>query len=39
MIENTKKKKIKLIGITGKIGSGKSLFSSFFEKKGIPVYS
>ncbi|WP_341655345.1 dephospho-CoA kinase [Blattabacterium cuenoti] len=39
MIENTNKKKIKLIGITGKIGSGKSLFSSFFEKKGIPVYS
>ncbi|AGW85966.1 Dephospho-CoA kinase [Blattabacterium sp. (Nauphoeta cinerea)] len=32
-------KKIKLIGITGKIGSGKSLFSSFFKKKGIPVYS
>ncbi|WP_185862558.1 dephospho-CoA kinase [Blattabacterium cuenoti] len=28
-----------LIGITGKMGSGKSLFSSFFEKKGIPVYS
>lgn len=27
-----------LIGITGKIGSGKSLFSSFFEKRGIPVY-
>ncbi|WP_185863103.1 dephospho-CoA kinase [Blattabacterium cuenoti] len=32
-------KKIKLIGITGRIGSGKSLFSSFFKKKGIPVYS
>ncbi|WP_185881764.1 dephospho-CoA kinase [Blattabacterium cuenoti] len=28
-----------LIGITGKMGSGKSLFSSFFERKGIPVYS
>ncbi|WP_238786190.1 dephospho-CoA kinase [Blattabacterium cuenoti] len=27
-----------LIGITGKIGSGKSLFSSFFKKKGIPIY-
>ncbi|WP_185865867.1 dephospho-CoA kinase [Blattabacterium cuenoti] len=27
-----------LIGITGKMGSGKSLFSSFFKKKGIPVY-
>ncbi|WP_185858385.1 dephospho-CoA kinase [Blattabacterium cuenoti] len=30
--------KFMLIGITGKMGSGKSLFSSFFEKKGIPVY-
>ncbi|WP_341660322.1 dephospho-CoA kinase [Blattabacterium cuenoti] len=39
MIENTKNKKIKLIGITGKMGSGKSLFSFFFRKKGIPVYS
>ncbi len=39
MIENTKEKKIKLIGITGKIGSGKSLFSFFLKKKGIPVYS
>lgn len=28
-----------LIGITGKIGSGKSSLSSFFKKKGIPVYS
>ncbi|WP_185859746.1 dephospho-CoA kinase [Blattabacterium cuenoti] len=28
-----------LIGITGQMGSGKSLFSSFFEKIGIPVYS
>ncbi|WP_185870365.1 dephospho-CoA kinase [Blattabacterium cuenoti] len=28
-----------LIGITGEMGSGKSLLSSFFEKKGIPVYS
>ncbi|WP_341663327.1 dephospho-CoA kinase [Blattabacterium cuenoti] len=39
MIENTKNKKIKLIGITGKMGSGKSLFSFFFKEKGIPVYS
>ncbi|WP_185853188.1 dephospho-CoA kinase [Blattabacterium cuenoti] len=31
--------KFLLIGITGKMGSGKSLFSSFFKKKGIPVYS
>ncbi|WP_341657496.1 hypothetical protein [Blattabacterium cuenoti] len=30
MIEN---KKIKLIGITGKMGSGKSLFSFFLKKK------
>ncbi|WP_113738198.1 dephospho-CoA kinase [Blattabacterium clevelandi] len=28
-----------LIGITGNMGSGKSLFSSFFKKNGIPVYS
>ncbi|ACY40218.1 dephospho-CoA kinase [Blattabacterium sp. (Blattella germanica) str. Bge] len=28
-----------LIGITGKMGSGKSLLSSFLKKKGIPVYS
>ncbi|WP_185854673.1 dephospho-CoA kinase [Blattabacterium cuenoti] len=28
-----------LIGITGKMGSGKSLFSSFFKKRGISVYS
>ncbi|WP_185855387.1 dephospho-CoA kinase [Blattabacterium cuenoti] len=28
-----------LVGITGKIGSGKSLLSSFFKKKGIPIYS
>ncbi|WP_185851438.1 dephospho-CoA kinase [Blattabacterium cuenoti] len=28
-----------LIGITGQMGSGKSLFSSFFKEKGIPVYS
>ncbi|WP_238785011.1 dephospho-CoA kinase [Blattabacterium cuenoti] len=27
-----------LIGITGKMGSGKSLFSSFFKKKGVPIY-
>ncbi|BAM99718.1 dephospho-CoA kinase [Blattabacterium cuenoti] len=39
MIENTKNQKIKLIGITGKMGSGKSLFSFFLKKKGIPVYS
>ncbi|WP_185863672.1 dephospho-CoA kinase [Blattabacterium cuenoti] len=32
-------KKIKLIGITGKMGSGKSLFSFFLKKKGISVYS
>ncbi|WP_341653500.1 dephospho-CoA kinase [Blattabacterium cuenoti] len=35
MIQN---KKIKLIGITGKMGSGKSLFSFFLKQKGIPVY-
>ncbi|AWU45294.1 dephospho-CoA kinase [Blattabacterium punctulatus] len=28
-----------LIGITGNMGSGKSLFSSFFKNNGIPVYS
>ncbi|WP_185855915.1 dephospho-CoA kinase [Blattabacterium cuenoti] len=28
-----------LVGITGQMGSGKSLFSSFFKKKGISVYS
>ncbi|QIK16583.1 dephospho-CoA kinase [Blattabacterium sp. DPU] len=38
MIKKIKNRKIKLIGITGKMGSGKSLFSSFFKKKGIPVY-
>ncbi|AER40717.1 MAG: dephospho-CoA kinase [Flavobacteriales bacterium] len=27
-----------LIGLTGKMGSGKSLFTSFFQKNGIPVY-
>ncbi|WP_185864329.1 dephospho-CoA kinase [Blattabacterium cuenoti] len=27
-----------LIGLTGKMGSGKSVFSSFFKKKGIPIY-
>ncbi|WP_185872076.1 dephospho-CoA kinase [Blattabacterium cuenoti] len=31
--------KFLLIGITGKMGSGKSLLSSFFKKKGIPIYS
>ncbi|WP_185852003.1 dephospho-CoA kinase [Blattabacterium cuenoti] len=39
MIKKTENRKTKLIGITGKMGSGKSLFSSFFKKKGIPVYS
>ncbi|WP_185856612.1 dephospho-CoA kinase [Blattabacterium cuenoti] len=39
MIKNTNNQKIKLIGITGKMGSGKSLFSFFLKKKGIPVYS
>ncbi|WP_185849079.1 dephospho-CoA kinase [Blattabacterium cuenoti] len=39
MTKKTENKKIKLVGITGKMGSGKSLFSSFFKKKGIPVYS
>lgn len=38
MIKKTENKKIKLIGITGKMGSGKSLFSSFLKEKGIPVY-
>ncbi|AWU43640.1 dephospho-CoA kinase [Blattabacterium sp. (Cryptocercus kyebangensis)] len=28
-----------LIGITGNMGSGKSSFTSFFKKNGIPVYS
>ncbi|WP_185868384.1 dephospho-CoA kinase [Blattabacterium cuenoti] len=28
-----------LIGVTGKMGSGKSLFSYHLKKKGIPVYS
>ncbi|WP_185868887.1 dephospho-CoA kinase [Blattabacterium cuenoti] len=31
--------KFLLIGVTGKMGVGKSLFSSFLKKKGIPVYS
>ncbi|WP_185857175.1 dephospho-CoA kinase [Blattabacterium cuenoti] len=38
MIKKIGNRKIKLIGITGKMGSGKSLFSSFLKKKGIPVY-
>ncbi|WP_185866999.1 dephospho-CoA kinase [Blattabacterium cuenoti] len=35
-IRNENKKM--LVGITGKMGSGKSLFSSFLKKKGIPIY-
>ncbi|WP_185876686.1 dephospho-CoA kinase [Blattabacterium cuenoti] len=31
--------KFLLVGITGKMGTGKSLFSSFLRKRGIPVYS
>ncbi|AFJ90868.1 dephospho-CoA kinase [Blattabacterium sp. (Blaberus giganteus)] len=38
MIKKTENRKIKLVGITGRMGSGKSLFSSFLKKKGIPVY-
>ncbi|WP_238785123.1 dephospho-CoA kinase [Blattabacterium cuenoti] len=29
---------MKLIGITGNMGTGKTLFSSFLKKTGIPVY-
>ncbi|WP_185871504.1 dephospho-CoA kinase [Blattabacterium cuenoti] len=38
MIKKRRNNQIKLIGITGKMGSGKSLLSSFFKKKGVPVY-
>ncbi|WP_185873711.1 dephospho-CoA kinase [Blattabacterium cuenoti] len=27
-----------LIGITGKMGTGKSLFTTFFKKMGVPIY-
>ncbi|WP_262887072.1 dephospho-CoA kinase [Blattabacterium cuenoti] len=38
MIKKIKNRKIKLVGITGKMGSGKSLFTSFFCEKGVPIY-
>ncbi|WP_185861127.1 dephospho-CoA kinase [Blattabacterium cuenoti] len=38
MIKKVKYKKLTLVGVTGKMGCGKSLFSSFLRKKGIPIY-
>ena len=29
---------MKIVGLTGGIGSGKSTVASLFEKKGVPVY-
>ena len=37
-IEPEKKKKVKIIGITGGIGSGKSTVSKFIEEAGFSVY-